>query len=81
MKIPTIKNLYLALVVLTCGLMIAACSPEKSTSKDDFEKQVEAYIQKFPYQETYRYAMLQTGGGSGQAEHLGQYATRPAQGR
>jgi len=62
MKIPTIKNLYLALVVLTCGLMIAACSPEKSTSKDDFEKQVEAYIQKFPYQETYRYAMLHTGG-------------------
>ena len=42
MKIPTIKNLFLALVVLTCGLMIAACSPEKSTSKDDFEKQVEA---------------------------------------
>jgi len=34
----------------------------EATTKDDFEKQVEDYIQKFPYQETYRYAVLQTGG-------------------
>jgi len=52
MKMPTIKNLYLALVILTCGFMITACSTEKSTSKDDFEKQVEDYLQKFPCQET-----------------------------
>jgi hypothetical protein len=61
MKMPTIKNLYLALVILACGFMITACSSEKSTSKDDFEKQVDDYLQKFPYQETYRYAMVQTG--------------------
>jgi len=41
--------------------MIAGCSPEEPVAKDDFEKQVEDYLQKFPYQETYRYAMLQTG--------------------
>ena len=57
MKMLTMKNLYRALVISTCGFMITACSPEKPTAKDDFEKQVEDYIQKFPYQETYRYAM------------------------
>ncbi len=62
MKMPTTKNLYLALVIFTCGFTITACSPDKSTSTDAFEKQVEDYLQKFPYQETYRYAMLQTGG-------------------
>jgi len=61
MKIPKIKNLFLALVILTCGFMITACSTEKSTSTDDFEKQVQEYLRLFPYQETYRYAVLQTG--------------------
>jgi len=61
-KTTTSKNLYLALVIVTCGFMITACSPENSTVNDDFEKQVQDYLQKFPYQETYRYAMLQTGG-------------------
>jgi hypothetical protein len=36
---------------------IAATAPEA-----DFEAQVEEYLQLFPYQETYRYAMLHTGG-------------------
>jgi hypothetical protein len=62
MNMPTTRNLVLALVILTCGFMISACSQEKPTSKDDFEKQVQDYLQKFPYQETYRYAMLQTAG-------------------
>ena len=44
----TMKNLYRAIVIITCGIMITACSPEKSTAKGDFEKQVEDYIQKFP---------------------------------
>ena len=62
MNMPTTRNLFLAAVILACGFMINACSAEKSTSKDDLEKQVQDYLQKFPYQETYRYAMLQTGG-------------------
>jgi len=45
----TMKNLYRALVITTCGIMITACF-SKSISKDAFEKQVEDYIQKFPYQ-------------------------------
>ena len=58
----TMKNLYRALVITMYGIMIIAFSPEKSTAKDDFEKQVEDYIQKFPYQNTFDYAMRLTGG-------------------
>ena len=45
--------------------MITACSPEESTAKDDLEKQVEDYIQKFPCQNTYDYVMQFTGGDAG----------------
>ena len=38
MKTLTMKNLCRALVIATCGIMITACAPEKSTSSDDFEK-------------------------------------------
>jgi len=68
----TMKSLYGALVMTTCGIMIAACSPEQSTAKDDFEKQVEDYIQKFPYQETFDYAMRLTGGDPGKLNKWGQ---------
>jgi hypothetical protein len=40
----------------------AAQGDKEPAARDDFEKQVEDYLQKFPYQETYRYAMVQTGG-------------------
>jgi hypothetical protein len=40
--------------------VMAADSP-----KDDFEKQVEDYIQKFPYQNTFDYVMQMTGGDPG----------------
>jgi hypothetical protein len=52
--------------------MITACSPENPTSKNDFEKQVEDYIQKFPYQNTYDYAMQFTGGDAGKLNKWGQ---------
>ena len=65
MKMLTMKNLYRALVITTCGIMITAVSPERSFAQDDFEKQVEDYIQKFPYQETFDYAMRLTGGDPG----------------
>jgi hypothetical protein len=68
----TMKNLYRALVITTCGIMITACSPGNSASKDDFEKQVEDYIQKFPYQNTYDYAMQFTGGDAGKLNKWGQ---------
>jgi len=61
MQMPTSRSLVLALVVLTCGCTLSACAPEESTVNDNFEKQVQDYLQKFPYQETYRYAMVQTG--------------------
>jgi hypothetical protein len=69
---PTRKCLYRALVIATCGIMITACAQEKSTSSDDFEKQVEDYIQKFPYQETYDYAIRLTGGDPGKLNQWGQ---------
>ena len=65
MKTLTMKNLYRALVLTTCGIMFTAVSPERSFAQDDFEKQVEDYIQKFPYQETFDYAMRLTGGDPG----------------
>jgi hypothetical protein len=67
-----IKNLCRALVITTCGIMLIACTPEQSTSADDFEKQVEDYIQKFPYQETFDYAMRLTGGDPGKLNQWGQ---------
>ena len=65
MKTLTMKNLYRTLVITTGGIMITACSPGESIAKDDFEKQVEEYIQKFPYQNTYDYVMQMTGGDPG----------------
>ena len=72
MKMLTIKNIYRALVLTTCGIMITAFSPVYSASNDDFEKQVEDYIQKFPYQNTYDYAMQFTGGNAGKLNKWGQ---------
>src|SRR5210317_2413229 len=72
MKMLTIKNIYRALVLTTCGIMITAFSPVYSTSNDDFEKQVEDCIQKFPYQETFEYALQLTGGDAGKLNQWGQ---------
>ena len=68
----TMKNFYRALVITTCGIMITACSPEEPTTTDDFEQQVEDYIQKFPYQETFDYAIQMTGGDAGKLNQWGQ---------
>jgi len=68
----TIKNIYRALVITACGIMIAAFSPVIFASTDDFEKQVENYIQEFPYQETFEYAMRLTGGDAGKLNQWGQ---------
>ncbi len=81
METLTMKNLYRALVMTTCGIMLTAVSPEKAFAQDDFEKQVEDYIQKFPYQNTYDYAMQLTGGDPREAEYMGHGVTGPAQGR
>ena len=51
--------LIVAMAILPC------CSALATDSKDDFEKQVEDYIQKFPYQNTHEYAMKFTGGDAG----------------
>ena len=72
MKMPTMKNLHRALAIAACGIMVVAFSPEKSIAQDDFEKQVEDYIQKFPYQNTYGYAMQLTGGDPGKLNQWGQ---------
>jgi hypothetical protein len=66
------KNLYRALVITTYGIMMAAFSPVNSASNDDFEKQVEDYIQKFPYQDTFDYAMRLSGGDSEKLNQWGQ---------
>ena len=72
MKMLTMKNLYRALGIAACCIMITACAPQEPASKADFEKQVEDYIQKFPYQNTYEYAMKLTGGDPGMLNRWGQ---------
>src|SRR5210317_1267586 len=72
MKMLTMNSFCRVLVIATCGIMITACSREESTTMDDFEKQVDDYIQKFPYQETFDYAMRLTGGDPGKLNQWGQ---------
>jgi len=57
------------LVGVIVALMITGCSDRTpagtdagSTAATDIEARVQEYLRVFPYQETYRYAMLQTGG-------------------
>jgi hypothetical protein len=56
-------------VGLLLGSMSAGCSDRPaaqsnaaSNTGDDFDIRVQEYLRLFPYQETFRYAMLQTGG-------------------
>ena len=72
MKMPTIKNLYRALAIAAGAILITAFFPDKSMAQDDFEKQVEDYIQKFPYRDTYNYAMQVTGEDPGKLNKWGQ---------
>ena len=41
---------------------ISACSPQDKVQTSDFEKQVEDYIRKFPYQDTHNYVSALTQG-------------------
>lgn len=70
------KHLYLA-TLFSLTLILFGCSPSESDPDEDthesippamqdsgaFESQVAEYITKFPYQETYDYVVLYTGGG------------------
>jgi len=61
--------LTVALVLPGCGPGSEPAAPEttgpavvaENASQDVFEEQVQEYLKLFPYQETYRYAVLQTG--------------------
>ncbi len=61
------KQLVRPTLLLACTLILTACTDQKVTPKtettaDDFEQQVNEYIRKFPYQDTYNYAMKYTNG-------------------
>jgi len=49
--------LYLLLIVIA-----AACTMKEKNSTPSFEEQVSDYLQKFPYQDTYNYMKMYTGG-------------------
>ncbi len=75
----TLKTSLIATALLTGALITPIFgnpSPKEATSaaavKDNFEKQVEDYIQKFPYQETFEYALRLTGGDAGKLNQWGQ---------
>ena len=54
--------LALAFAVSGCGVGNQKSPDISSTQADELEKAVEDYIQKFPYQDTYNYAVKYTGG-------------------
>lgn len=69
MKIMITNKALLATVAISSGLMLSACSKQDTESSQqdtasmgDMDEQVEAYIKKFPYQDTYNYAMNYTQG-------------------
>ena len=69
MKIMILNKALLATVAISTGLMLGACSKQDTEASQqdtaamsDMDEQVEAYIQKFPYQDTYNYAMNYTQG-------------------
>ena len=68
-------NRIFLLSFLAFSLTIVGCAPEPESSEtaqqataatrnesDSFEEQVAEYIQKFPYKDTYNYAVRYTGG-------------------
>jgi len=66
---PLSRLLPVALLLATGALLLTGCPDHKpagnnagSNAATDMEAQVQEYLRLFPYQETYRYAMLQTGG-------------------
>ena len=61
-----VTALIVAMAILPC------CSAPAADSKDDFEKQVQDYLQKFPYQNTYDYAIRLTGGDAEKLNKWGQ---------
>ena len=50
------------MIMLSCAIVVISCSTQDTTVAGDFEKQVNNYIEKFPYQDTYNYAMKYTNG-------------------
>ncbi|MCK4349212.1 MAG: DUF1254 domain-containing protein [Candidatus Krumholzibacteria bacterium] len=50
------------ITVLLTVAAITACSPQAKVQTSDFEKQVEDYIRKFPYQDTHNYVLMYTQG-------------------
>ena len=62
MNTPTLIKAFLITAVFTTGIIQNAYSQQDAAATSDFEKQVEAYIQKFPYQDTHNYAMNYTKG-------------------
>jgi len=76
MQSRTYSTNVFAPVAIVLTLSIVSCAPEESTRSvpEDtkvqsvgaaFESRVEEYLRLFPYQETYKYLLLQTGGDPG----------------
>jgi len=58
------KNIFVFGLIAMLAFL-GACYENESAETDDFDAQVESYIQKFPPQDSYDYAMKYTGGDPG----------------
>jgi hypothetical protein len=70
MNTTTKVKAFLTIATHSCGIVLSSCSEQDSAATGDFEKRVEEYIQKFPYQDTHNYAMNYTQGGPGKFNTL-----------
>jgi len=57
-----LAGVFVALALTGCSDRPPTGTDAGSVAATDIEAQVQEYLRLFPYQETYRYAMLQTGG-------------------
>ena len=54
------KSIKYAICCLALALLVVGST--KTEQAADFERQVQEYIKNFPYQDTYNYAVMYTGG-------------------
>lgn len=62
MRSQSLMRMASVCILLVIGFSLGACFNNDAAQTDDFDSRVEAYIEKFPYQDTHDYAMKYTAG-------------------
>lgn len=62
MDTTRILKITQSIIMLSFALVLMSCAKQQPAPTGDFEQQVNDYIKKFPYQDTYSYVMKYTNG-------------------